>query len=130
MVLRKIKFLFCLLFFAACLCSLLACDKKLGQQLLYNKARNLHDHGHIDKAIVIYKRILEMQGDHSEVNYDLGIAYADYGDVTNAKNQVEILRSSGRSDLAEVLAEVIRDSNSQRVRKRLQGEYDSQQKDK
>ncbi len=130
MVLRKIKFVFWLLFFAACLCSLLACDKKLGQQLLYNKARNLHDQGQLDKAIVIYKRILEMQGDHSEVNYDLGIAYADQGDVTNAKNQVEILRSSGRSDLAEVLAEVIRDSNSQRVRKRLQGEYDSEQKDK
>ncbi len=130
MFLKKIKFVFCVFFFAACLCSLISCDKKLGQQLLYNKARNLHDHGQIDKAIEIYKRVLEMEGDHSEVNYDLGIAYADKGDVTNAKNQVEILRSSGRADLAEVLAEVIRDSNSNRVRKKLQGEYDSQQKDK
>jgi hypothetical protein len=95
--------------------------------LLYNKARNLHDRGHIDQAIEIYKIILATVGEHSEVNYDLGVAFADKGDMFNAKTQVEILRNSGRSDLADVLDNIIRDSNSQRVRKRLQGEYDSKQ---
>lgn len=102
----------------------LACDKNLIPRLLYQKARNLHDHGRVDKAIEIYKKILTMEGDHSSVNYDLGVAYADQGDVMNAKNQVKVLKDSGRSDLAEVLTVVIRDSNSHRVRKRLQGEYD------
>ena len=114
----------------SCMTFSLACDKSLIPRMIYQKARNLHDHGHVDKAIEIYKKVLTMEGDHSSVNYDLGVAYADKGDIMNAKNQVQVLQDSGRSDLAEVLTVVIRDSNSHRVRKRLQGEYDAQQEKK
>ncbi len=124
---KKIKFLGGILLFLGCLLFSFSCEKNFGQQLLYNKARNLHDHGHLDQAIEIYKKILAKEGEHSEVNYDLGVAFADKGDIENAKNQVAVLRSAGRTDLAEVLDNVIRDSNSHRVRKRLQSEYTSQQ---
>ncbi len=127
MAFKKTKFFGWLLLVSACLLFSFSCEKNFGQQLLYNKARNLHDRGHLDQAIEIYKKILATEGEHSEVNYDLGVAFADKGDMFNAKTQVEILRNSGRSDLADVLDNIIRDSNSQRVRKRLQGEYDSKQ---
>ncbi len=110
-----------------CLLFSLSCDKRFGQQFLYNKGRNLHDHGHLDQAIEIYRQVLEMPGDHSQVNYDLGVAYADKGDINSAKKQVQILQNSDRPDLADVLLTVIRDSDSSRVRKRLQGEYNAQQ---
>ncbi|MCB9758036.1 MAG: tetratricopeptide repeat protein [Candidatus Omnitrophica bacterium] len=127
MFLRSMKLGLGLFVLLGCMTFSLACDKNLIPRLLYQKARNLHDHGKVDKAIEIYKKILTMEGDHSSVNYDLGVAYADKGDIMNAKNQVQVLKDSGRSDLAEVLAVVIRDSNSHRVRKRLQGEYDDEQ---
>ncbi len=130
MFLKKTQFWGCFFILAGCLFCSLACQKNFGQQLLYNKARNLHDHGHLDKAIEIYKRILAMEGEHSEVNYDLGVAFADKGEIDNAQNQLAILRNSGRADLAEVLENVINDSNLRRVRTRLQGEYDDQQEKK
>lgn len=125
MVLNRIKFLLGAFGFVFLFVSSFSCQKNFGQEVLYNRARNLHDRGHLDKAIAIYQRILETDGDHSEVCYDLGVAYADKGDIMNAKKQVEILKSSGRVDLAQVLEEIIRDANSARTRKKLQGEHQS-----
>ena len=96
--------------------------------MMYQRARNLHDHGKIDEAIEVYKKILEKVGDNSEVHYDLGVAYADKNDVVSAKKQMAILRKLDRSDLAEVLSTVIRDSDSTRIRKKLQTDYDDSQK--
>lgn len=105
--------------------SAIACESNLAQKMLYNRARNLHDHGKIDKAITVYLRVLEKDGDNSAVHYDLGVAYADKGDTEKAREQVVILRKLDRSDLADVLNTIIRDSNSTRVRKRLQSEHDA-----
>ncbi|MCC6758797.1 MAG: tetratricopeptide repeat protein [Candidatus Omnitrophica bacterium] len=104
-----------------------SCDnmKSMAQKVMYNRARNLHDHGKVSEAIEVYKRVLESDGDNSEVHYDLGVAYADNQEISNAKKQVAILRKLDRSDLAEVLETVIRDANSARVRKKLQADYDS-----
>lgn len=103
-----------------------SCDnmKAMTQKVMYNRARNLHDHGKVPEAIEVYKRVLESAGDNSEVHYDLGVAYADNHDISNAKKQVAILRKLDRSDLAEVLETVIRDANSTRVRKQLQSDHD------
>lgn len=102
-----------------------SCDMKaMTQKVLYNRARNLHDHGKIEEAIEIYKKVLESSGDNSEVNYDLGVAYADNQDIKNAKKQVDVLRNSDRRDLADVLMTVISDAQSARVRKKLQEDQD------
>ncbi|MCB9770967.1 MAG: tetratricopeptide repeat protein [Candidatus Omnitrophica bacterium] len=105
--------------------STIACEGNLAQKMLYNRARNLHDHGKIDKAIVVYLRVLEKDGDNSAVHYDLGVAYADKGDTEKAREQIVILRKLDRADLADVLNTVVRDSNSVRVRKRLQAQHDA-----
>ena len=104
-----------------------SCDnmKSMTQKVMYNRARNLHDHGKVAEAIEVYKRVLESAGDNTEVHYDLGVAYADNHDISNAKKQVAILRKLDRSDLAEVLETVIRDANSTRVRKQLQSDHDA-----
>lgn len=125
MLLKRIRFLLGTFVFVFLFLSSVSCQKNFGQEVLYNRARNLHDRGHLDKAITIYQRILETDGDHSEVIYDLGVAYADKGDIMNAKKQAEILKSSGRIDLAQVLEEIIRDANSARTRKKLQGQHQS-----
>ena len=64
---KEIKFGGWLLALIGCLLSSLACNKDLGQQMLYNKARNLHDHGYIDKAIEVYKKVLKMAGDNMKL---------------------------------------------------------------
>lgn len=104
-----------------------SCDnmKAMTQKVMYNRARNLHDHGKVAEAIEVYKRVLESAGDNSEVHYDLGVAYADNHDIANAKKQAATLRKLDRSDLAEVLETVIRDANSTRVRKQLQSDHDA-----
>jgi len=111
---------------AALAVAMISCDLKgITKKVMYNRARNLHDHGKIKEAIEVYKKVLESDGDNTEVHYDLGVAYTDDHDVNNANKQVAILRKLNRLDLSEVLATVIRDSDSSRVRKKLQTDYDS-----
>lgn len=95
-----------------------SCSKSLKQDLLYSRAQSLHDQGKYDKAIAVYKKILELEGEHDDVIYDLGVAYADKGDEENARNQVETLRKVGRSDLADILEEAIRNSLARRSAKK------------
>jgi tetratricopeptide (TPR) repeat protein len=112
---------------AVSVCVMASCDlKSMTQKVMYNRARNLHDHGKLEQAIEVYQKVLEFDGDNTEVYYDLGVAYADHHDVNNAKKQAAILRKLGRRDLAEVLETVIRDSSSSRVRKKLQSDFDDQ----
>lgn len=100
-----------------------ACQK-LNREIIYTRARSLHDKGRIDEAIELYKKLIEDSKDNTEVLYDLGVAYADKQDFAMARKQVETLRKAGRDDLAQVLEVVIRDSNSARVRQQLQERHD------
>jgi len=106
-----------------------ACQK-LNREITYTRARSLHDKGRHDEAIELYKKLIENSKDNSEVQYDLGVAYADKKDMVMARKQAEILRKSGRTDLAQVLEGVIKAGDASRVRKRLQKEYDDAQADK
>jgi len=112
-----------LLIFAFLVFSSVSCQK-LGQEISYTKARNLHDKGHINQAIEIYKNLIKANPKNSEVQYDLGVAYADQRKWSLAENQVSILTDMGRGDLADILRTVIRDGNSSMVRKNLQNQYD------
>lgn len=126
MVIKKTNYWSALLSTAGLSLVVVSCDMDaMSQQMRYNRARNLHDHGKVVEAIEVYKEVLEESKDNTEVYYDLGVAYADNHDTVNAKKQVAILRELDRPDLAEVLETVIRDSNSTRVRKKLQVEYEA-----
>jgi tetratricopeptide (TPR) repeat protein len=108
--------------------SSLSCQK-LTQQIMYTRARNLHDHGHIEKAVEIYKNLIKANSNNSEVQYDLGVAYVDLHKGPQAQKQVSILRDMNRDDLADILRTVIRDGNSARVRKDLQTQHDADKAD-
>ena len=60
--------------------SSVSCNK-MTNEVSYSRARTFHDHGDLDKAIAIYQRLLKKKGDNSEVRYDLGVAYADKGEM-------------------------------------------------
>jgi tetratricopeptide (TPR) repeat protein len=93
---------------------------------MYTRARSLHDKGHVEKAIAIYKNLIKSNKNNSEVQYDLGVAYVDLHNQRMAQKQVEILEEMDRSDLADILRTVIKDGNAARVRKELQDQHDAE----
>lgn len=87
--------------------SSVACSD-LRQQIVYQRAKTYHDGGKYDKAITLYKELIERDPDGNvSVRYDLGVAYADLLDFDSAADQVEALKKADREDLASVLEELI-----------------------
>lgn len=106
----------------------LGCEK-LNREIIYTRARSLHDNGKYEKAIELYKKLISSSSDNSEVQYDLGVAYADMGDMESVRKQIKILKEAGRTDLAQILETIAHDADRTRVRKKLQSDYNENNND-
>jgi tetratricopeptide (TPR) repeat protein len=92
----------------AILATMMSCScKSFNSEVLYQYAERLHDEGKFDKAIVIYKKIIEHDPKNAIVHYSLGTAYANLRDIKNAQEQKSALVQLGRDDLAVELDKVI-----------------------
>ena len=73
------------IFFSTSLCSCEKVQKDLKVYWWAKEARDAHDEGNYDKAIELYKKIIELAPDDAVAYWDLGIAYLDMDDEKNAR---------------------------------------------
>jgi Flp pilus assembly protein TadD len=76
-------------------------------EILYKYAERLHNEGRFEKAIQVYKRIVKDDPKNAIVQYDLGVAYVDLGDLENAEKQAQVLLKLEREDLATGIQRLI-----------------------
>ncbi len=67
-----------------------------------------YNQGKYDKAIMLYKELVEVYPDDSLLRWNLGISYYSNNDMLNASRQVIKLRVMGRDDLARDLEQLIK----------------------
>lgn len=97
-------------FLALCLVlTLSSCScEGFDSEVLYKYASRQHDEGRYEKAIPIYRKILQGDPKNANVLYDLGTAYVNIGEMEKAEEQRQKLEKLGRKDLAIELGKVIR----------------------
>lgn len=83
----------------------LSCDE-VRTQLLYRQAQNAHNAGHYDRAISLYKEILKIRPDNSQVYHDMAVAYLDKRDFAGAQKQIMIIEKMGYPEMAGILREM------------------------
>ena len=95
--------------------SLCSCEK-LGKDVktfwLNKQAREALDEGQLEKAVELYKELIELTPDDPGLYWDLGVAYSDMGEKGKARKQIEHLRKSGHEDLASRLENLIVQADS------------------
>ena len=74
------------------------------------KAQEAHNEGEYDKAIGLYKQIIELNPDDPTFYWDLGIAYFDKGDIVNTREIIHKLKKMGHKDFAGKMEEQLRKS--------------------
>lgn len=73
------------------------------RETLRYQATKAHDHGHYDKAIQIYKKVLKMSPDDADINYNLGVAYISDNQIKEAQEQMQKLTELGNEEYAGIL---------------------------
>ncbi len=71
------------------------------------KAETAYNQGNMDKAVVLYKELLEKNPSDANLQWKLGTVYYSKGDLLNVRRQVLKLENMERHDLAKDLRELM-----------------------
>lgn len=83
-----------------------SCDK-IATSLRLIKADTAYNQAKFDKAIEIYKEVLENHPDEAEIHWKLGISYYSKGDLESVQKQVVRLKKLGAEELARDLEHLL-----------------------
>ncbi len=84
----------------------LSCTK-LKTTLLEAQAMTAYNQGNIDRAIELYKKLVEINPTNGQYHWGLGTAYFSAGKPDNARWEVMQLRKLNRDDLADDLERLL-----------------------
>ena len=87
---------------------------------LTEKAKEAHDDGNNQKAIELYKKVIELEPNNPNNYWELGIAYLDSGEEEKANEVIAQLRKLGHDDYADKMEELIRKSKSPIIRRKVE----------
>ena len=85
------------------------CDQ-VKSYLWSRQAQEAHSEGEYQKAIDLYKKLIELEPSDPGHYWDLGIAYFDSGNEEKAREQIGKLRKIGQEEYAKRMEEVFRSS--------------------
>lgn len=80
---------------------------QISYSLRYIAADAAYNQGKYEKAIKIYKELLEENPSEPMLHWNLGISYYSSGDLLNCSREAVKLRKLGKQDLAKDLEQLI-----------------------
>ena len=96
--------LFCFLLFSFFILS--SCGK-VGASLDLIKADAAYNQGNFEKAIELYKKLIEQDAQKADLYWKIGIAYYSNGEKSNTQKQIIQLKKLGKNDLANDLQQLL-----------------------
>jgi len=75
------------------------------------KAKNYHDKGRLEQAILSYERLIELDPSNYSNYFNLAMAHLQNGEKAKAKKQIAKLRAMGSDDVADMLQDLINRNN-------------------
>lgn len=98
-ILGVLYLLFLLLIFSSC--------QKIKNSFVFFDAEIAYNQGNFDKAIKLYKQLLEKNPDDPNLHYQLGAAYFSKGEKLKVQKQIAKLRKLGKENLAKDLEQLL-----------------------
>ena len=71
------------------------------------KADTAYNQGNFEKAIELYKKLIEQDPQKADLYWKIGIAYYSNGEKFNTQKQIIQLKKLGKNDLADDLQQLL-----------------------